>query len=479
MGEVSGLELVEAPLMEEIWRLTATDLAAHVRARAISAREAARAALDRLDAVNPRINAVVEHRPEEVLARADAVDEMVARGEDPGPLAGVPVTVKAATDQAGYATTNGVRLQRDLIAKTNSPVVDNLLRAGAILLGRTNTPAFSLRWFTTNQLHGDTKNPRDPALTPGGSSGGAAAAVAAGIGHLSHGTDIGGSIRYPAYACGVHGLRPSLGRVPSWNASSPERGIGPQLMAVSGPIGRTIQDLRTGLAAMSAPDPRDPWHVPAPLEGPAVAKRAALCLRPDGMAVAPEVEAALLDAARRLEAAGWTVEQVEATPGFREATELQIRLWLGDGFAGFLDQARREGDPAALACLEHWRPVAEGLPPDVVARTLVRRATVTREWLGFLERFPVLLTPVSGELPFPDGLDTQGEAALRRVWEAQLVQTGVPLMGLPGLAVSTGLVGRAPVGVQLMAGRYREDVLLAAGEAIEAGGAPPSPIDPA
>lgn len=312
--------------MTDLWRLSATQLADRIRWRAVSAREAAQAALDRLDQVNPRINAVVDHRPDQVLAQADAVDRTIARGEDPGPLGGVPVTVKINADQAGFATSNGLTLQRDLIATANSPVVDNLLRAGAVILGRTNAPAFSLRWFTDNRLHGATRNPRDPALTPGGSSGGAAAAVAAGIGHLAHGTDVGGSIRYPAYACGVHGLRPTLGRVPAFNASGPERGIGPQLMAVSGPIGRTIADLRLGLAAMAAPDMRDPWWVPAPLEGPPVRRHAALCLRPDGLAIVPEVEAALLDAGRRLEAAGWTVERIENTPSLQESSELQGRL---------------------------------------------------------------------------------------------------------------------------------------------------------
>ena len=239
--------------MTELWRLSATHLADRIRRRDVSAREAAQAALDRMDQVNPRINAVVEHRPADVLAQADAVDQIIARNGDAGPLGGVPVTVKINTDQAGYVTSNGVTLQRNQLAATNSPVVENLCRAGAVILGRTNAPAFSLRWFTDNRLHGATRNPRDPALTPGGSSGGAAAAAAAGIGHLAHGTDIGGSIRYPAYACGVHGLRPTLGRVPAFNASGPERGIGPQLMAVSGPISRTIADLRLGLAAMAAP----------------------------------------------------------------------------------------------------------------------------------------------------------------------------------------------------------------------------------
>ncbi len=464
--------------MTEIWRLPAGTLAQMVRAREVSAREAAAAALARLDAVNPVLNAVVDHRPADVLAQADAVDRRVAAGEDPGLLAGVPVTVKVNTDQAGFASTNGLRSQKDLIAASDNPVVANLRRAGAVILGRTNTPAFSLRWFTSNLLHGATRNPRDPALTPGGSSGGAAAAVTAGIGHLAHGTDIGGSVRYPAYACGVHGLRPTLGRVAAYNATTPERAIGAQLMAVSGPIGRTINDLRLGLHALAAPDPRDPWWVPAPLEGPPVPRRAALCLRPGGMAVVPEVEAALHDAARRLEAAGWTVEAVEDTPSLAEATELQLALWLGDGFAAFADAVAREGDPGALAIVAGFRAMAEALPADVIGSLLVRRARLTREWLLFLHQHPVLLLPVSGELPFPDGLDMAGAAGFDRVQRAQLTQTGLPLMGLPGLAVSTGLVGGVPVGVQLVAGRYREDLLLLAGEAIEAGGVPPAPIDP-
>ncbi len=465
--------------MTELWHLTATDLTARIRRREVSAREAAEAALARLEAVNPATNAVVECRPEAVRAAADAVDRAIARGDDPGVLAGAPVTVKVNVDQVGFATTNGLTLQRDLIAKTNSPVVDNLRRAGAVIIGRTNAPAFSLRWFTTNQLHGDTKNPHDARLTPGGSSGGAAAAVASGIGCLAHGTDIGGSIRYPAYACGVHGLRPTLGRVAAYNASSPERGIGPQLMAVSGPIGRSIADLRIGLAAMAAADARDPWWMPVPLDGPPVPRRVTLCLRPGGLAIVPEVEAALLDAAKRLETAGWAVEVVDDVPSLHEATELQVQLWLGDGFAALADAARREGDPGALAVIAAFREQAEAMPPDVIARALIRRAALTREWLGFLGKHPILLLPVSAELPFEDGLDLQGEAGFQRVWNAQLTQTGLPLMGLPGLTVTTGFVGTTPVGVQLIAGRYREDLCLLAGEAIEAGGAPILPVTPA
>src|ERR1700716_3368833 len=464
--------------MEDLWRLQAKDIAALIRSKKISAKDAAMAALARLDAVNPKINAVVDHRPEDVLAQAGRIDAAIARGEDAGPLAGVPVTVKVNIDQEGFATTNGLKLWRDIIATSNNPVVDNLLKAGAVILGRTNCPAFSYRWFTTNLVHGDTKNPRDPGITPGGSSGGAGAAVAAGIGHIAHGTDIAGSIRYPAYACGVHGLRPTVGRIAAFNASLPERPIGPQISAVSGPLARTVGDLRLALAAMSGKDVRDPWWVPAPLEGPAVPKRAALCLRPDGLEAVADVKAAVADAGKRLERAGWVVEEIDDTPPLREAADLQTRLWLGDGFEAQLEAAEREGDPGALACLRGNR--AKVFPFDAASfsKTLVRRATLTREWQLFFETYAVLLMPVSGELPFPDGLDLRDDASFARVWRAQVPQIGIPFMGLPALTVSTGLVGRIPVGVQVVSGRYREDLCLLAGEAIEAGGTPSTPVDP-
>jgi amidase len=464
--------------MEDLWRLSAKDIAALIKSKKLSAKEAASAALARLDAVNPKINAVVDHRPDDVLARAKAIDAAIARNEAIGPLAGVPVTVKINIDQEGFATTNGLNIQRDVIARSNNPVIDNLRKAGAVILGRTNCPAFSYRWFTTNLIHGDTKNPRDASITPGGSSGGAGAAVAAGIGHIAHGTDIAGSIRYPAYACGIHGLRPTVGRVPGFNASLPERTIGAQVSAVSGPLARSIGDLRIALAAMSGKDARDPWWVPAPLEGPVARKRAALCLCPDGLETVEEVKTAVADAGKRLERAGWSVETIETTPPLREPADLQTKLWLGDGYPAQLDAAEREGDLGALACLRGNRTKVSPFDGGALSKALTRRATLTREWLQFLETYSVLLMPVSAELPFPDGLDTRDDASFARVWQAQLPQIAIPFMGLPGLTVSTGLVGRLPVGVQIVSGRYREDLCLLAGEAIEAGGTPPMPIDP-
>jgi len=464
--------------MTELWRLSATELAHLVRSREVSAREAAQSALQRLEAVNPKINAIVEHRPDEVLKQAGRVDEVLARGEDPGPLAGVPVSVKINTDMAGFATSNGTRLQKDLIAQSNSPAVENLVKAGAVLLGRSNAPTFALRWFTSNLLHGATRNPRDSSLTPGGSTGGGGAAIAAGIGQLAVGTDIGGSLRYPAYACGVHGLHPTLGRVPAYNASSPERPIGAQMMSATGPIARTIEDLRSAMAAMSASDPRDPWFVPAPLQGPPVPLRAAMCLRPAGMSIAEEVAATVLDAGRRLSDAGWEVEQIEDTPPLHDAAEVQAQLWLGDGFTQQAEAASRDGDPGALATIAGVRSKVEGLPADVVARALMRRTTLMREWRLFFAKYPVLLLPVSAELPFPDNLDLQGDAGYQRVWNAQLILRALPALGLPALTVSTRLIGSVPVGVQIVASHFREDLCFRAGKAIEAAGVPVSPIDP-
>ena len=270
-------------------------------------------------------------------------------------------------------------------------MVDSLLRAGATLLGRTNTPAFSYRWFTEQPAARRHAEPARPhAITPGGSSGGAAACVAAGIGALAQGTDIAGSVRYPAYACGVHGLRPTPGRVAAHNPSLPERGIGPQLTAVSGPIGRTIADLRLALAAMAVEDLRDPWWVPVPLDGPPAPKRAALCLRPDGLPTTPEVAAAVTDAAHRLEAAGWTVEEVQTLPPLREAAELQTRLWMGDGYDAQRAAAEAEGDPGALAVLRFHEATARQMDMAAFSRTLTRRNSVVRLWRQYLGHTPVV-----------------------------------------------------------------------------------------
>ncbi|MGH6891183.1 MAG: amidase family protein, partial [Dongiaceae bacterium] len=248
----------------ELWQWDAVDLAKAIRLRKISSREATEACLKRLDAVNPRLNAITFQIHEQALRDAGSADAAVKAGEALGPLHGVPVSTKENVDQKDLPTPNGVVAYKDVIAPADSAVVGNWRKAGAIIVGRTNTPAYSLRWDTDNALRGRTYNPWAKGRTPGGSSGGAASAVASGIGPISHGNDYGGSVRYPAYCCGVAGVRPTMGRVPAFNPSAQaERAPTFLLFSVQGPLARRVKDVRLGLHAMSGRDARDPWWVPA------------------------------------------------------------------------------------------------------------------------------------------------------------------------------------------------------------------------
>ncbi len=261
----------------ELWHFDATDQAQMIRTGRASAREAVQSILGRLDAVNPYLNAVVQQMADEALAAADAADAKQARGEALPPLHGVPVTIKVNVDQVGHATTNGVVALKHAIAKEDAPVVANLRTAGSIVIGRTNTPAFSMRNFSDNALHGRTLNPLDPTVTAGGSSGGAGSAVAAGIGAIAHGNDIGSSVRGPAMYNGVIGLRVSLGRIPTFNPSQQvARPFGSQMMGVQGPLTRTVRDCRLALAAMARGDARDTRWADVPLAGAPLPKRVAL-----------------------------------------------------------------------------------------------------------------------------------------------------------------------------------------------------------
>ena len=457
--------------MSKLWKLSATEIAARVKRGEISALDVTEQALARLQTVNPAINAIVKQMPDEALAAAKAVDDNIAAGKSPGVLAGVPVTVKVNVDQQGHATTNGLRIQETLVANEDSPVVVNLRKAGAIIIGRTNTPAFSMRWFTRNSLHGHTINPRNQTLTPGGSSGGAAAAVAAGIGAIGHGTDIAGSIRYPAYACGLHGIRPTQGRIPAVNFTTPDRHIGAQLTAVSGPIARSVDDLRLGFEALAAGSELDPWWVPVPTRLNPVVKRAALCIAPDELEVAPEIEKALQETARQLVDAGWEVTEIDCPP-MRQAMHLQLLLWMSEYQFNGAEAVQREDDPDA--CFVYARLIEHCPTPTLrgLMEALQTRVKLAREWQQFSSEYPLLLCPVSGELPFTDQLDIESPQSLQRVVEAQLPQIALPFMGMPAMTLTTGSVDNVPLGVQLVAARFREDVLFDAAAEIEVRNAP-------
>ena len=464
----------------DLWRWDAVELAAAIRTRRISSREATRAVLDRLAAVNPALNAVTVLLADQALAAADRADAAVRRGEALGPLHGVPVTIKENVDQEGAATANGVPAFKDLMAATDSPPVANWKRAGAVIVGRTNTPAFSLRWDTDNELRGRTFNPWSRRHTPGGSSGGAAAALAVGIAPLAHGNDLGGSIRYPAYCCGVAGIRPTLGRVPSYNqTAADERPPGTQLMSVQGPLARRVRDVRLGLAAMSARDARDPWWAPAPLLGepPARPVRVALTIDPAKGGVRADVAAAVREAGNALANAGYAVEEIEP-PDVEGVAATWATICINEMRHVTQPWIRKYGGAAINRSLDLTLAAVPDVGLDAYMKALALRAKHIRDWTLFMERYPLVVGPVSTEPPFEIGFDTTSAERHAEVTRAQRLLVAVNLLGFPAVSVPTGVAGGLPLGVQVIGARYREDLCLDAAEAIEAQRPLPTPIEP-
>src|ERR1700685_1417517 len=255
-------------MAEPLWQKSAVEVATGIREKRFSCSEAMASVVERIRALNPKLNAIVQDLTDQALAQAAAADRALPQLRDPGPLFGVPVTIKVNIDQQGQATTHGLPAFAKLIAPGDSPVVSNLRRAGAIIVGRTNTPELSMRATTVNPLHGRTWNPWHPDASPGGSSGGAGVAAAVGFGPIHHGNDIGGSLRFPAFANGVATIKPTTGRVPAFNPSATvERGLLAQLTSVQGAIARTVADVRLATRVMAGGDVRDPGWVPAPFDG--------------------------------------------------------------------------------------------------------------------------------------------------------------------------------------------------------------------
>src|SRR5215831_6477956 len=231
-------------MSDVLWQASAVEIATGVRRKMFSCSEIMEAVVERMRALNPKLNAIVLDLTDQALREAAAADQALKSLTEPGPLFGVPVTIKVNIDVEGQATTNGLAAFANLIAPGDSPVVRNLRRAGAIIVGRTNTPELSMRATTVNLLHGRTWNPWHPDASPGGSSGGAGVAAAAGFGPIHHGNDIGGSLRFPAFTNGVTTLKPTPGRIPAFNPSATvERGMAAQLMSVQGTIARTVDDV--------------------------------------------------------------------------------------------------------------------------------------------------------------------------------------------------------------------------------------------
>jgi amidase len=467
--------------MTELWKRSAKELAALIASKQVSSAEVVDAHLARIEAANPKVNAVVRVLADAARSAAAAADRKVASGDPLGPLHGVPCTVKENIDMAGLPTTWGVPALSGAAVPLDAPVVERMRAAGAIPIGRTNLPDMALRVHTDSSLYGLTRNPWNLERTAGGSSGGEAVALATGMSPIGLGNDIGGSLRNPANACGIVSIRPSAGRVPDAGfVPMQDWLLAVQLMNVQGPMARRVADVRLALQVLIGAHPRDPWSITAPLAGPAPPKpiRVAMVPAPPGGPTDPEIGDAVRRAADALAAAGYDV--IEACPPrYEEAIALWGQFLLGD-FAVVLDQLMplmgRDGATFVT------RVNSAAPPPDskTMSQIFISRHGVARAWSEFLAQHPLLLTPTWTKLPFEHGFDVatpEGTAAT-----VELMRPVVPanLLGLPSACVPAGRdeATGLPVGVLVTGPRFREDLCLDAAEAIEQRLGLDTPIDP-
>ncbi len=461
---------------------SARELADHVRAGAVTSEALVSAHLARIAEVNPAINAVVCQRAEAALAEARAADAALADGRDVGPLHGVPVTIKDSFDTMALVSTGGTLGRKGFVPSSDATVVQRLKAAGAIVLGKTNTPELTLAYEADNLIYGRTRNPYDLSRGTGGSSGGSAAIVAACGSPLDVGSDTAGSIRFPAHCCGVAGLKPTSGRVPRSGHIIGPAGL-QQWLTVVGPIARRVEDLELALRIIAGPDGIDPHIVTVPIGASADVGlrglRAALFIDTAVAHAAPEVRHAVTRAAQVLADAGVEVE-ASAFPDFERAYEFFPQLFGADGAAGlegflaFL--GTRDVSPQVQGAIALMRPHAIASPAlnDLMIAIDAWRARA----LAFVRRFDLIICPAAAEvapLPVTDWMDPAVS------WNAGVFPYLVPFnfTGAPSVVVRVGASASGlPIGVQCVARPWREDVALCAASHLESalGGWQPPPL---
>jgi amidase len=457
-------------MSDELWRRSATELAAAIRRREVSCVEVMQAHLVRIEAVNPLLNAIVTLDAELGLRSAAAADAALGRDEAPGPLHGLPMAIKDLEETAGMRTTYGSPIHRDHVPAADTLMVARLRRAGAIVVGKTNTPEFGAGSQTFNPVFGATRNPYDPARTPGGSSGGAAAAVASGMLPFADGSDLGASIRNPASFCNLVGLRTAPGRVPAVPSASAWNPMG-----VLGPLARSVEDATLLLRAMAGPDPRAPLSLDDPPEafvlGAGVDPRGvriAWSRNLGDLPVEPAVTAVLEDHRGALEAMGCAVEDVE--PDLTDADDA-FEVLRAVGYAqAFGPMLEADGDQLKETIRWNTR-VGLALTGAEVARALGLQSEMYERMRALLEDYDALALPVSQVAPFAVEQEWVTEIAGTAMgsyleWMrscSRITVTAHPALSLPAGFTSDGL----PVGVQLV-GRQRGELgLLRLAAAIE------------
>ncbi|WP_327705229.1 amidase [Streptomyces decoyicus] len=464
-----------------LWKMPARAQARAVRTGEVSAVELVDAHLARIAEVNPAVNAVTQLLAEQSRGEAAEIDRRRAAGAELGPLAGVPFTVKETTAIEGVPTTYGAKCLRDSVARSDAPPVARLRAAGGIPVGHSNMPTLILAGVhTRSELFGDTANPWSGAVTPGGTSGGDGAAVASGMAALGLGNDSGGSVRIPASFCGVAGLKPTYGRFAADHRIGPDDpSLAAQILVVDGPLARTVDDLRLAYEVLAGADPRDPRAVPVPPYGDPLERplTVAMVTDPGGHGVHPVVRRAVESAADALRDAGYEVSEVADVPRLDDALDAYRRMtltefattWpavrplLGESGHRYVEMGMARSGPVEL--------------PDYLRLTGVRMG-IQRDWAAFLERYPLVLGPVFTEPPFAPGEEVRDQESYQRVQHAMRLCTATSFVGVPAVAVPTGVVAGLPYGVQLIGRSYREDLCLEAAEEVERRLGVHTPIDP-
>lgn len=452
--------------MDELIYSSAATLARSIRDKKVSALEVVEAHLRRIEEVNPRLNAVVQPAADRARAEARESDEALARGEVKGPLHGVPMTIKDSLDTVGIISTGGTQGRASYIPEADSTVVARLRSAGAILLGKTNTPELTLAGETNNLIYGQTNNPYDLSKTPGGSSGGAAAIIAAGGSPLDMGSDTGGSIRLPAHFCGIAGLKPNSGRVPRTGHIVPF-GLGAiDSLTQNGPLARYVEDLKLTLPIIAGVDSWDPAIVPMPLGDPEAVDlkslRVAVHTNNGIMKPTPETADAVNRAALALEDIGIAVQEdlPEAIVG---SAELSNSRSGADGRAW----VRRLLDRAGTTEVHPWlqKRLDESEPMEISKFTaLLEEVDRFRSAMHtFMQNYDVILCPVCAFAAQPHGSTLGEEAQKGFSYTGTYNITGWPAAVVRGGTSSEGL----PIGVQIVARPWREDVALAVAQYLE------------
>jgi amidase len=450
--------------MDPLTHETATALAARIRDRTLSSVEVVTAVLQRIEDVNPRINAVVQLAADP-LERARAADEVLARRGTLGPLHGVPFTIKDSFDTAGIVTTVGSIGWRDRVPTTDATVVARLRAAGAILVGKTNTPEFTWSNETDNDVYGRTSNPYDLTRTPGGSSGGAAAIVAAGASPFDIGSDTGDSIRQPAHVCGVAGIKPTSGRVPRTGHWPSFRGLFESFTQL-GPIARRVEDLELILPIIAGPDGIDPHVQPVPLGDPSQVGirdlRVAMFTDNGVRAPTPATVDAVRAAARSLADAGARVEE-RVPPDMAEAAEVWDTMVWADGHAWLERLISGAGTPGHGSYdTRGWVQFGDPMPGDELTALVERADDIRSRLLAWMADVDVIVCPAMPQPAILHGTST--DPGFGDTYSDVHNLTGFPAVVVRGGTSPEGL----PIGVQLVAPPWHEDVALAAARIVEA-----------